>query len=138
MFSLTFDKSDSTPFKRGGGGGGQVSAINIRPFLLFPLWYIWRSQRICMYIHIIMCVWFWIHISNFVVDHFQLKPWRWSWIWKVKKAVMYLRDYGKRMMKKRQDAINSGDHVPDDVLTYILKLKGTGNDKWAYMFLCRI
>ena len=54
----------------------------------------------------------------------QLKPWKWPWIMKVKKAVTYLRDYGKQTMKNRQDAVARGDHVPDDILTYILKLRG--------------
>ena len=54
----------------------------------------------------------------------QLKPWKWPWIMKVKKAVTYLRDYGKQTMKNRQDAVARGDHVPDDILTYILRLRG--------------
>ncbi|KAK3097574.1 hypothetical protein FSP39_011043 [Pinctada imbricata] len=53
----------------------------------------------------------------------KLKPWKWAYIKTVTDSIQFLRNYTREQMAKRMEAIAKGDHVQEDILSFILKLK---------------
>ncbi|KAK3098303.1 hypothetical protein FSP39_018148 [Pinctada imbricata] len=53
----------------------------------------------------------------------KLKPWKWAYIKTVTDSIQLLRNYTREQMAKRLDAISKGEHVPEDILSFIIKLK---------------
>jgi hypothetical protein len=54
----------------------------------------------------------------------KLKPYKWNFLRKHKKAINYLRDTGRNQLLKRLEMIKNNEDLPNDILTTILKSHG--------------
>jgi hypothetical protein len=53
-----------------------------------------------------------------------LNPLEWPYIWRYRSTVRKLRAIGREVILKRIGAVQHGDHVPDDLLTHLLRTHG--------------
>ena len=73
--------------------------------------------------------------KRYLVEHFKLQN-----IWfmdrkfkkEVQEACKFLRETGRKCLNERMAAMAWGDEVPEDILTYVVRTKGT---KRSFAFL---
>ncbi|KAJ8307248.1 hypothetical protein KUTeg_015332 [Tegillarca granosa] len=57
-------------------------------------------------------------------SYFQTNPMEiWKYAREVRKVVQFLRNFGKKTIHEREEAVKRGDYIPDDILTLIMKYK---------------
>jgi len=65
------------------------------------------------------------HEYKFADDCLQYFPGERDFRKTARESVKFLRQYGQSLLNERISMIRRGDSVPQDILTYIIKCKGT-------------
>lgn len=70
-----------------------------------------------------------------------MNPLEWGYIWRYRSTVRKLREVGREVIVKRIQSLKNGDHVPEDLLSHLLKTHGNSlydilnfNDKAVNIF----